>query len=239
MFLYCTVIHYNYKQLKKLLSLLILSICFSACEKEISKLVDQDKIWTYYELFYDQNVDKTYATATFRFSSVNGTKLKLSEPSAVMVDGAQMEWQEDEGVYRNEFSGLKSSASFHWVDLNGNSFTNEITIREVSFATIVNDLHYSDSVAYLMWDGAALDSSETMSLTIDGPGNTDARVFYVDSVNATTITIDSVRLSYVDSGLVGLVLNRRYSPALTEQTSRGGQLTGRYLTDTVRVMLSH
>lgn len=224
------------KQIGALLT--ILTFIISGCTKEISKNVDQDKIWTYYELHYNEGENVTYATATFRFSNENGTKLLLTEPSSVTVDNTDMEWDEDNAYYIKEFSGLKASASFNWVDLDGNSFTNDIEIRDIAFQDPVSNLHFEDSITSFMWAGLALDSSESVSLVIDGVGATDTRVFTVDSVGATTITFDSLALSQIDSGMVKMVLNKRYSPELAEQTTRGGLLVGRFQTDSVQTLLT-
>ena len=162
----------------------------------------------------------------------------LSDPSTVTVDGAELEWQSENGYYRNEFSGLKATASFNWVDLDGNSYTNEIELRDVSFPNPVNNFLFSDSITSFMWAGLPLDSNESVSLTIDGVGETDRRIFSIDTLGATTITFDSLALSQIDSGMVSLVLDKRYSPELLEQTERGGLIIGRYQTDTVQALLT-
>ena len=82
----------------------------------------------------------------------------LSDPSTATVDGAELEWQSENGYYRNEFSGLKATASFNWVDLDGNSYTNEIELRDVNFPNPVNNLLFSDSITSFMWAGLPLDS---------------------------------------------------------------------------------
>jgi hypothetical protein len=216
----------------------ILAIAVTGCKKDISKNVDQAKIWTYYELSYTEAENKTYATATFRFSNENGTKLMLSDPSTVSVDGAELEWKSDNGYYQTEFNEKKATASFNWVDLDGNSYTNDIELPDVSFPNPVNNLFFSDSITSFMWVGLALDSSESVSLTIDGVGETDRRIFSIDTLGATTITFDSLALSQIDSGMVSMVLNKRHSPLLLEQTERGGLIIGRYQTDTVQVLLT-
>lgn len=223
---------------RTVLFLAILTLVISGCEKEISKNVDQNKIWTSYELYYNEGLNKTFATATFRFSNNNGTKLMLSDPSSVTVDGATLEWNAENGYYRNEFSGLKATATFHWVDLDGNSFTNNIELRDISFPDPIDTLHFTNSITQFAWAGLPLDSSESVSLTIDGDGVTDTRIFSIDTLGATTITFDSLALSPIDSGMVRLVLNKRYSPDLTEKTDRGGRLIGRFQTDTVHVLLT-
>ncbi|MGB0369510.1 MAG: hypothetical protein ACPGD8_08900, partial [Flavobacteriales bacterium] len=61
-----------------------------------------------------------------------------------------------------------------------------------------------------------------------GPGETDDRVFSIDTLGATTITIDSVNLARVDSGMVTLLLDKLYSQTIQQQTSKGGLLIGKY-----------
>ena len=215
--------------MKKTLLVVLAIAGLSSCKKEISKLVDQDKIWTYYELFYDENTDVTTASATFRFSSEDGTRLMLSEPSTITIDGTEMTWSDELGYYQNQFSGLKATAEFHWVDLDGNSFTNTIEVRDIAYPTILDDtLLHADSVSYFMWEGAPLEEFESVRLTLDGEGTSDTRIWSVDSISATTITIDSLRLTQVDSGMVLLHLDKLYIPDLQEETSRGGLLIGKY-----------
>lgn len=217
----------------------ILTLAISGCDKEVTKNVDQDKIWTYYQLYFSEAENKTYATATFRFSNEHGTKLKLTDPSTVTVDGLEMEWNEAKAFYLKEFDGFKSPASFTWVDLDGTAFTNEVELRDIAFTMPVDTLFFSDSITQFMWAGLPLDSNESVSLTIDGVGATDTRIFTVDTLGATTITIDSLGLSQIDSGMVKMVFNLRYSPDLMEQTTRGGKRVGRYETDTVQTLLTN
>ncbi len=199
------------------------------CKKEVSKLVDQDKIWTHFELFYDENEDQTYASATFRFSSEIGTRLMLSEPSTVTVDGSVMDWDGETGNYAFQFNGLQPTAEFVWVDLDGNSFSNTAEIRDIDYPSVIDDtLLHSDPINLFAWEGAALDSFESVNLTLNGPGQTDDRVFKADTIGATLVTIDSLRLLQVDSGMVTLFLDKLYTPPLAEETSRGGKLVGKF-----------
>ena len=216
--------------MRKLILILCSVVALSACKKEVSKLVDQDKIWTNYELFYDQNTDKTYATATFRFSTEIGTQLELSEPSSVTVDGSEMSWNSDLAYYTFEFTGFKTAATFNWVDTDGNAYENDIEIRDIDYPAVLDDtLLHSEAVNYFSWAGMTeLDSSESVNLVLDGEGETDRRTFSVDTLGATVMTIDSLLLLQVDSGMVELILDKLYTPALQEETSRGGLLRGRY-----------
>ena len=225
--------------MRKALIILFVFAGLTACKKEVTDKVDQDKIFTHYQLVYNENTDVTTALATFRFSNLNGTRLMLSEPSSITVESDEMQWSEENGNYQKEFTGLKPTALFNWVDLDGNSFSNTATIRDIDFPTnLVDTLQHEDSITYFMWAGATpLDSFETTILEIDGEGETDRRVFSIDTVGATTITIDSITLSQIDSGVVNLILKKLYSPELVEGTSKGGLIVGSYQPTDKTIML--
>lgn len=214
--------------MKKTLTYLIVIIALASCKKEVTSKIDQDKIFTQFRLSYNENTDITTAKATFRFSNANGTKLQLSDPSTVTVDGAELEWSESEGFYSKELSGFVPQVEFYWVDIDGNGFTNTANIRDIAFSNETIDWSYSDSINFYELPIAGLDSNESVTLTLFGPGDTDDRTFSIDTLGATTITIDSVRLSQVDSGMVTVALEMIYSPELIEGTSKGGTLIGTY-----------
>jgi len=71
--------------MKKLVIILVGVFCLTGCLSEESINVEQDRIWTYYELLYDANQDITYAIAQFKFGNGLGTFLKLSELSQVTL----------------------------------------------------------------------------------------------------------------------------------------------------------
>ena len=207
---------------------MILVVGLGACKKEVTVNVNQDKIFTHYELRYDENSNTTTATATFRFSNENGTRLKLSEPSPVTVVSQTMEWSEENGNYSKQYSGLTPTVMFDWVDLDGNTFSNSAEIRDIDYPAVTPDYSFADPISHFQWEGAPLDSFESVFLTLDGTGSTDTRVFSVDSFGATTITIDSLRLSEIDSGEVVMALRKLYSTDLVEATSKGGLIEGSY-----------
>ena len=65
---------------------LFAAILFMACPIEDSADVNQDKIYTDYEVFYNSNTDKTQVLARFRFGGATGTLLELNEPAEVYFD---------------------------------------------------------------------------------------------------------------------------------------------------------
>lgn len=215
--------------MRKALLILLFLGALTACKKEVTDNVDQDKIFTQYVLSYDENTNETSASATFRFSNLNGTRLMLSDPSTVTADGVEMEWSNEDGNYQTNYTGLVPSVTFNWVDLDGNSYTNTAEIRDIDFESEIDTLYHTDSVTFFTWAGSApLDSSETARLIIYQEDEEVARAFSVDTLGATQIQIDSVMLSQIDSGMVRLVLEKIYSPEMQEANSKGGLLVGKY-----------
>lgn len=62
----------------------------ASCKRESSGDVNQKRIFTQYELFYNENEDITYARAWFRFGHETGTLLELSSPSIVTFEGDKL-----------------------------------------------------------------------------------------------------------------------------------------------------
>lgn len=214
--------------MKNRIALLLLVLAVSACKKEVTNNIDQDKIFTRYELSYNENTDVTTATAEFRFSNLLGTRLELSDPSTVTVNSQNMEWSNENGNYTAQFSGFTPSATFIWVDLDGNSFSNTANIVDIEYPTDLPAYSKEDSVNYFMWAGAALDSLESVSIEFVDDQSARRKFGPVNTVGATTIVIDSLTLSELDTGLITTILVKSYSPDLVEGTSKGGLLIGKY-----------
>lgn len=215
--------------MKKTLIILFIVAGLAACKKEVTDKIDQDKIFTVFDLSFNENTNTITATAEFRFSNLNGTRLELSDPSTVTVNAQSMEWSEENGNYSHQFSGFVASADFVWVDLDGNSFTNTANIVDIAYPDTLPSYTYADSVNYFMWEGAPLDSFEIAYIEFVSSGETvQRRRFQQDTIGATAITIDSLTLSQLDSGLITTELVKIYRPDLVDGTIKGGQISGRY-----------
>lgn len=208
--------------------LFLVAVVISSCEKEVSKNIDQSRIHTCYELFYDQNTDMTYASAVFRFSSGAGSTLELSDPSKVLFDGQPMTFNTANGHYETELSGVQLIGTFEWTDTEGKVYTNAAEIHEVDYGVLPDTLYKGDGNNQFVWSGDVIGQDETMTLTIDGTDASDTRVFSNDTLLQTFIVLDSGILAQVTSGNITLVFDRIYSPPLQEETQRGGKRLGRY-----------
>ena len=72
------------KYLSKFILLIIISttiVYFSSCEKEPPSSINQDRIFTIYELYYNANADITYARATFKYGNSAGSLMQLNDGS--------------------------------------------------------------------------------------------------------------------------------------------------------------
>ena len=209
------------------LSLCGLTILMNSCEREPSASVDQDKIFTDFELFYNANQDKTYARATFRFSHALGTQLELSDPSDVTFEGKSLTFRPALAYYEMELSGLVEQGTFIWTDIDGLSFKNEIEIHAIQYPetmdTIIRNASYE-----IIWSGSELGADELVTATVNGENEGDVQIFFARDMGMESIILSKIQLEKVGQGPGTIWLDRSYIPKLKESTSVGGRLIGRY-----------
>lgn len=205
----------------------LLALGWVSCNREDSSSVDQDKIFTEYELFYNANEDITYARATFRFSSLTGTKLELSTPSEVSFEGDVLSFKNALAYYEREYAGKIDSGAFMWINTLGDTFNNSVHIIPIDFPAVFDTIDRF-SAYELFWQGDSLGSNETVTLFINGPNEGDGQTFIQDNINSKSMILATNKLQLLPMAPATCYMDRRYSPALTEQTSRGGLIIGRY-----------
>lgn len=213
------------KNLLVILSLLTISL-FS-CNREESNTVEQDKIFTEYELFYNANEDKTYARATFKFSNVFGTKLELSQPSEVTFNGDILTFNTLFAYYEKEYAGLVETGTFAWTDNNGELYKNQIEIHPLDYVEAIDSIDRGSSYE-LAWSGEVLQQLELLTVTINGENTTDAQIFTTNDVGSQSIILSQNKLSRIDAGTGTVFMDRSYLPLIQESTGAGGVLLGRY-----------
>lgn len=202
-------------------------IGLTSCVREDSSSVDQDKIWTSYELFYNANEDKTYARATFRFSNATGTNLELVDAAGVEVDGQSMTWKPLLAYYETTFTGFKNTVEFIYNDLDGEVFNNTVEIlHDIAFPSV--DSIDKSSAYDLEWIGEGLESQESVVVTINGINEGDARVFTQASIGSQSITLDKDKIGQLPEGEADLWLERYYTTAPSQVTSASGLSVSKY-----------
>lgn len=210
-----------------LLLFLALTLALVACEPDPSKPVDQEKIYAEYELFYDANEDQTYARATFKLSNAPGDKLRLGDGAEVSFNGDIMQLREDLAFYEQEYAGLVDSGGFTFLDLDGNTYQNSISIAPIAYPNGLDTIS-RDAAFTLNWLGGALNAGDDVTVTINGALNGDAQVFYTNVQGSDSIVLDRKTLQKLGRGNSTVWMDHRNYPGLRQGSPAGGYIVGRY-----------
>lgn len=199
-----------------------------SCQSEPSSDVNQDKIYVEYELFYDKNQDKTYASAIFKFSNASGTQLKLDSPAELKFNNEVVPYDQTFAYYRKEYAGLVSSGTFTYKDVNGTVYTNSATIAsEISNPDI--DTITRDGAFTYSWIGNNLAANETIGLVIGNMINTgNFQVFLQNSVQSNSLVLPLSQLNQLPVGSSYTQLDRQIETNAAQATSVGGKVRGKY-----------
>ncbi|MDX1911362.1 MAG: hypothetical protein SFV22_07745 [Saprospiraceae bacterium] len=212
-------------------ALFILTLCSilmtTACKRESSGDVNQDRIFTHYELFYNANEDITYARAWFRFGSLTGTLLELAAPSEVSFEGDVLAFNNVLAFYEKKYPGLKTSGKFRWEDTEGNVFENTITMNAIDFGAVPDTVSRNAAFA-IPWTGAALGADEAVGTWINGENEGDAQAALTIETGATQLIVPANKMSQVGAGPGKIYLERRFAPAMSQVTGAGGYGAGVY-----------
>lgn len=208
---------------------------FTACRSEESENVNQDRIYTYYELYYNANQDKTYARAKFTFGDAVGTPLQLTEPAEVTIDGEPMTFKPLFSYYEKEFAGYKATGAFLYTDLDGITFENSVAdVPEIAFTAELDTIS-RDSAFELFWVGDPLMANEFVGVFVDGENQGDAQLAGTENLGAQSVILPKNDLQQVGAGPGTIYMERNLEVDVTQGTSVGGRVKGRYRADNAAV----
>ncbi|MFN0037342.1 MAG: hypothetical protein ACKVUS_19970 [Saprospiraceae bacterium] len=199
----------------------------SSCQRESSADVNQDRIFTHYELFYNADEDITYARAWFRFGSITGTQLELASPSEVAFEGDKLSFNKVLAFYEKKYAGLKPSGTFRWEDTEAKVFENTVDIQAIDFGAMPDSIARTAALT-IPWTGDALGADEAVGTWINGENEGDAQAAITIETGATALIVPLDKISKVGAGPGKIYLERRFSPALLEVTGAGGYGAGVY-----------
>ncbi len=206
--------------MKKMLpvALLPVSLLLASCEREPSSSVDQDKIWTRYEIKYDKNTDKTTAYAEFRFGNALGTKLELSDPALVTFNGTTMPFNAVTANYELELGGMVPAGTFVYTDLDNNVFANSTdSLQSVEFPSAAITID-SGSDYVLNFVGEPIGSNDLVNVVIADKSFTTA------VEGATSITLGGVQTGEITNGPHIAYMWRSLVRNVGQGTSEGGTI---------------
>lgn len=207
--------------------LVIFSIPTISCETESASDVNQERIYTTYQLGYDSQTGQTEANATFYFGGLTGTVLELEPPSEVTINDLSME--KKTGLilfYDRDFPELVEEGTFRFTDANGKLYTNMIPLPESIDFEIPSSTISKSSDYVLSWTGEPIQQFESVSATISN--NMSSTTFSETGVGATSITLQAEQLGTLENGQYTIVLRKSYGPPLLESPEAGGFIMSYY-----------
>jgi hypothetical protein len=226
-----------------------LVLALAGCDAvEPSEFVNQDRIYTDYQLHYDANEDVTEAQAIFRLGNSGGTLLELTGGSYVTVNDEGMARTGQAALhslhYRRRVGGHIGHATFRFVDTESRAYENVIVLNRIDhpaggLGTIDNDANYE-----LRWQGPALAHGEEVVVRLYRASDhnpfdeTELADFHTYEVGARSIVLRRGELSSLVPGEVTLVLERRVQGTLAERTTAGGRIAARYTAPKRRVQIT-
>ncbi|MFC2090041.1 hypothetical protein ACFLT1_04630 [Bacteroidota bacterium] len=201
---------------------------FSACESENSSFVTQDRIYTRYTLTYETRSDQTTARARFRFGNIYGTLLELEAPSSISLNDEALSFKPLFSYYEKIIPGKVAEGTFSWITLDSVELLNTITLDEIGFPDDFTEIS-RDSSYTLKWVGNPLEQYEYVTLTLSGDFEDESATIYVSEVGRTWLTIPMAKLQNLPADQVSKFrLEFGNSPPLSQSTSSGGLIIGKY-----------
>ena len=216
--------------MKKLLIIFsLLCFVFTSCESEGSDDVNQNTIYTDYELFYDANGDKTYAIATFRFGNALGTPLELSGNNTITFNGDDLVYNPVTLNHRKEYAGYIAKGDFEYVNSNGNTFKNTAEFANViSHPTNIDTITRTGAFTY-PFGGGALQAGEIASVTIGSDADAlNLEVFINANPGSDNFILPLNQLNQLAIGPSYAQMDRQFEKPAAEANDDGGIIRTRY-----------
>lgn len=214
--------------MKQIFIVLLFITLFSSCRKD--KIADSDKIFTQYVLKYNASENISYAQTTFIY---NTFYYKLEDDASIQFNNEALLFTEPGNFYEKKYDGFINEGIFIWHSSDKKKFTNKINLYSIDIPTM--DTIQTNKNIKISWIGDSLRKNEKVVLYIDGKTNTDLKVFYQDSLYATSISF--YIHSYELSGNCSIFIDRLYEAEPTNNTSEGGIVTGQYRSKSQSIFL--
>ncbi len=202
---------------------------FVACEGEESAAVDQDRIYTKFELLYDKNTDKTQARAEFRFGGLLGTLLALSAPAVVTFNNDELLLKQGFGYYEKEYAGRITTGTFSYKDINGVTYSNTTpTIASIEFDPNFTSVTRNQANTFT-WTGSPIATNEALYLFITNKNNANVQTFSSNTLGATDMVLSAAKLNNLAPGIGAVAdLYRDRIDSLSQKTAVGGYIKVNY-----------
>jgi hypothetical protein len=217
----------NMKKVLFSLSLLF-AVVFTSCTGESAGDVNQDRIYTEYEQFYNSNTGTTTVIARFRFGGALGTILELDSTDNVKFNGDDLPYSIFWGAHVREYVGNIAPGTFVYTNLDGNVFTNTVpTFETIDFPSNFTELSRSTPYDF-QWTGTAIGQNQEVGVFVGSWAWGDDTWNFTNSVGATNMVFGINSLSNLPLGTSTVYLDRTTRKTNIQGTSRGGVIKGKF-----------
>lgn len=203
-------------------------VFMNSCAKGNASDVNQDKIYTIYEVFYNKNSDKTWVTARFQFGGPTGTNLQLDGDSYVMFGTDTLPYTWWLGCHWKEYSGRITTGTYTYKNLDGDVFTNTLpAVDTIAFQTGFDTIQKSVANT-ITWNGSPLAANEYVSIFIGSWTWGQDALAAQDSDGATNLVLGTTQLSSLALGTATVYMDRVKQLSATQAPPEGGVIRAVY-----------
>lgn len=204
----------------------MLCIIAAGCKMDETLDVNQRKIYSEYELFYNKAEDRTYIRAQFRHKKSTGNVLRLTSPSLVRFDDFYLEYNSLIQSYEKIIDGYIESGTFVWEDLEGKRYYNFIKLAPIEILDF-DELDTKEEQK-IYWSAAPLQYNETIMLFVIPGSHGSARYLTEESPGSDFITVPVTVSSLFSGQTVRVAVQRTFSSVPEQRTEAGGKISSRY-----------
>ncbi len=223
------------KLIYTILTLLSITLSISSCQKEDSSDVNQQKVYTVYELFYNQNSDKTIAIARLRFGGPTGTLLEATDPASVTYNGDPMPYSVLYSGHAKEYAGKLSGGTFAYTNTENVTYTNTVpSMDTIAYPSTFTEIVKSQANT-LTWEGYPLAANERVDLFIGSWTWGQDALFFSTGVGATDIVMGVNALANLAEGTSNCFMDRVHEVPVSQGTGEGGVIRTRYRPANIQV----
>jgi len=206
-------------------------ILFSACQKEDSNDVNQDKIYCDYELFYNQNEDKTHAVARYRFGGATGTVLELTSSTGAQVtfNGEVLPYSAWYNGHHKEYAGNLTGGTFSYTNTDGTVYNNSVPAPAdtIGFPAGFTTIDKTQAQT-LIWDGPALAADQHVGVFVGSWTWGEDALFTTFADGGTNIVMGVNQMANLAAGTSTVYMDRATAKNIAEGTSEGGRIRYKY-----------
>lgn len=217
--------------------LIFAATVFMACPIEDSADVNQDKIYTDYEVFYNSNTDKTQVIAKFRFGGATGTILELNDPAEVYFEGDKLPFKPVWGGHYKEYAGRITEGTFTYTNIDSVTYENSIPLAEViDFPVDLDTLSKATSYTFT-WEGTSLKENQSVGLFVGSWTWGQDALFFQNSEGASNIIMGTDKLGNLPLGTSTFFMDRATQLQVSEGTGEGGFIRSKYRAENLEVVV--